>query len=119
MAIFRTTFEYQIDVNFIDKEKAESFFLESDWKDCFYEFNDLDEAAEHVAMNFHNDSGQYEGGDLIKYIEGFGSFLFHREENEWRLTKGALKDSDELPCGDIIIKYEMNPECTEIREMEE
>ncbi|HAS6055306.1 TPA: hypothetical protein I7122_21475 [Vibrio vulnificus] len=118
MTTFRTTFEFQIDVNFVDREKAEQFFLESDWKEYFFDFNDLDDAAEHLARNFHMSDARYEEGKEWKHIEGFGSYYFDRHANVWRLTKDLLKNGDELPCGDVIIKYEMETDCTDITEFE-
>lgn len=117
MATLRTTFEFQIDINFTDKERANHFFIESDWKEHFYEFNDLDEVSEHLAINFDNASEQWEDGQHWKHIDGFGSYYYHREEKEWRLTKDMLKEGEELPCGEIVIKYEMNTECTDVTEL--
>ena len=55
-----------IKVQFSDPVKAKYVFLESDWKDCFFDYRDMTEVAEHVAWMF-----QTRGTDCI---EGFGAF---------------------------------------------
>ncbi|MGR5368424.1 hypothetical protein [Photobacterium damselae] len=117
MTIFRSTFELQIDVDFKDKIKAEQFFIEGTWKDHFYVFNDLDDAAEHLSLNFHKYSDSWEDGGSWKYIEGFGSFLYNKDTKSWHLTS---KDGEvgDFECGDIEIKYEMELDCTDTRELE-
>lgn len=118
MATLRTTFEFQIDVNFVDKEKAEQMFLESDWKEFFFEFVDLDDVAEHLAMNFHRYDEKWEDDARWKHIEGFGSYRYNKESKAWHLA-GEGDGNNEFECGNIIIKYETETECTDVTEVED
>ncbi|MBD1559523.1 hypothetical protein HC752_21505 [Vibrio sp. S9_S30] len=116
MTTLRTTFEFQIDVNFIEKDKAEAMFIESDWKDVFYTFIDLDEVAEHLALNFHQYDEKWEKGEYWKHIEGFGSYKYNSDTKAWHLA-GEGDENGEFECGDIIIKYESKTECTDVTEL--
>ncbi|EJC6874005.1 hypothetical protein MX838_004349 [Vibrio parahaemolyticus] len=114
MTTIRTTFEYQIDVNFLDIDKARSFFLKSDWKDCFYTFNFIEDVAKHLADNFHNYNAVLEKGKEWRHIEGFGSYYREPKTNTWRLDKDSIEEISGINCGDIHIHYYMETECSNV-----
>jgi len=97
----------EIDVNFIDEKKSYNHFIKGDWKESFYDFDDLDEIAEHIACNFHHASSEFrkiEGKHrFVKFIEGFGDFV-QQDNGLYRLTE----DID--GGGDIDVSYEMELE---------
>jgi len=105
----RTSFEMEIDVNFMNEEQSLNHFIKGDWKDSFYTFNDLDELAEHISYAFHITSDEFRKRDgkhiFVKFIEGFGDFI--RQEN------GSYELSEEPDeGGKIIVNYEMTLEPT-------
>ncbi len=58
MAKRRTSFEMEIDVNFLNQERSFKHFIEGDWKESFFTFDDLDEVAKHLAYCFHIESSK-------------------------------------------------------------
>ena len=62
----------EIDIQFSDESKAEAFFIEGDWKETFFTFNDLEDVSRHIAYGFQ----QAVGGWMVSNvdIEGFGRF---------------------------------------------
>ncbi|CAH7194891.1 hypothetical protein [Vibrio alginolyticus] len=117
MSCFRNTFEYQIDVEFIDSNKAKLMFIDSDWKDIFYEFSDLEEVSEHLARNFHNANETLSDG-LCRYVEGFGDFKYDANSSTWLIISKDGLTENQLECGGIRIKYEMKPQCSSTQKIE-
>ncbi len=107
MSKIRTSFEMEIDIDFLDEKSSFKHFIEGDWKESFYTFEDLNEVAEHISHNFHIANSELKKVNdeyrWVKFIEGFGEFV--EQDN------GAFKLTEELNGGgDITVNYEMELE---------
>lgn len=112
MKKFNCTLEAKVDVAFSSPEKAEAFFIESDWKESFFQLDTLDEVAEHLSYAFfvvHREwSTKYKC--FYKFVEGFGDFFLQKNGT----YKGGASDGE---AGEIIIETDEDLEvswCTEI-----
>ncbi|MDA9557766.1 hypothetical protein N9R79_09795 [Vibrio sp.] len=114
---FRSLIKCEIDVNFVDQEKAKAFFIDGDWKDIYYEFLDLEEAARHLAFAFHNAPEKLSEGGLFRDVDGFGEYFYSRDNKEWRLTDKYVPNGVGMPCGEIIISYESELQCSQAEEI--
>lgn len=94
----RCLFEMEIDVKFLDKEKAEAHFIDSDWKESFNEYFSLGELAEQLAYVFHIESSRWNSDHraFTKFVEGFG--LFVENDQIWHLK-------EDTETGGIVITY--------------
>lgn len=103
MRKFKATLSAEFTVDFEDEKKAESFFLEGDWKESFYEFEDLEELVEHLLLNFFNADEKWDTdeGKRYKNVEGMGTYYLFSDTKEWKLIP---KEGNELPCGQITLK---------------
>ncbi|HHJ3076722.1 TPA: hypothetical protein ACPVZG_000512 [Vibrio parahaemolyticus] len=103
MRKFKATLSAEFTVDFEDEKKAESFFLEGDWKESFYEFEDLEELVEHLLLNFFNADEKWDTdeGKRYKNVEGMGTYYLFSDTKEWKLIP---KEGSELPCGQITLK---------------
>ena len=103
----RTSFEMEIDVSFLDEESSFKHFIESDWKESFYTFDNLDDVAEHISYAFHIANNEFQKIDgkyaFVKFIEGFGDFI-QQDNGHYKLTEKF--DGG----GDITVNYEMELE---------
>lgn len=115
---FRNKIECEIDVNFVDHEKAKGFFIDSDWKDCFFKFVDLEEVAEYLALAFHNSPESTDEDGRFKCVDGFGEYFYSHEDKVWRLTDRYLPQGGVLPCGEITIRYESALQCSQTDELD-
>lgn len=113
---FKNTIQCEIEIDFKDKAKAKAFFIDGDWSETFYEISDLDELASILGFAFHNAEERLRQG-LVKSIEGFGDYIYSYEKKEWRLNDRQLSEGEELPCGDIVIKYTSELQCIETEEI--
>ncbi len=85
------------EVAFAVPHKAEAFFIESAWKDSFFDFNDLEDVSEHIIMTFHNSESETIDGDKCMHLEGFPVFKCSLEHSDlWR--------AHSVECGSIVIK---------------
>jgi hypothetical protein len=100
----RVDLRAEINVVFVDPSLAYEFFIDGDWKEGFWTFEDLDELAEHLAYAFHMTSGEYKEIDgehqHIRDLEGFPYFVRH---------KGYFI-GDSKVTGPIVISYEQELE---------
>ncbi|MCY9861384.1 hypothetical protein OTK49_02485 [Vibrio coralliirubri] len=113
----RSTFDCKIDVDFQDPAKAQAYFIDGDWRDFFYAFDNLEEVTEHLALNFHKADEYYDHEGLNRSIEGFGSYVYQPETHEWRLSEDAEPDEESLDCGMIVIRYEQDLKCSDIEKL--
>jgi len=77
------SFQQDISVEFHDEEKALEYFIAGDWKDTFFEFNDLDDFAEFLAnIAKYKMIGEVVSGDQFRTltIEGVPFFTFQGGE---------------------------------------
>lgn len=107
MANYRTSFQMEIDVQFSDPDAAISYLKSKEWADYFFKFDDLGDAAEHLANAFHATSDQWDGKNkrFSKFIEGFGEFFCDSSDG----YKYKFLDKSEN-LGNITISYEMELE---------
>lgn len=108
---FKATLECEIEVDFSDKEKAQAYFIDGDWKEYFYTFDGLDEFTRHLVYAF-NESEEMLRGGRIKFVEGIGEFIHDRSKNEWRLTHKNLQEGESFLCGQIVIRYVQDTHCS-------
>lgn len=113
---FKNTIQCEIEVDIKDREKAKAFFIDGDWSEIFYEISDLDELASILGFAFHNAEERL-GQGLFKSIEGFGDYIYSYEKKEWHLTDRLLEEGEDLPCGNIVIKYISELESIETEEI--
>ncbi|MDP2566481.1 hypothetical protein [Pseudoalteromonas marina] len=113
---FKNTIQCEIEIDFKDKAKAKAFFIDGDWSDVFYEIDDLEELAGILASLFNN-APERLGKGLYRSIEGFGDYIYSYEKKEWNLSDRQLPEGEELPCGDIVIKYASELQCIETEEI--
>lgn len=110
----RSLIECEIDVEFVDQGKAEAFFIDGTWRETFFDFADLEEAGEHLALQFHKAAEFIDSGAVNRSVEGFGQYVYNKKEGHWRLTEKYVEDGGALPCGDIIIRYETELGCSQV-----
>ncbi len=102
---FEVDLKATVKVQFSDEAKVKEFFIEGDWKECFFEFSDLTEIAEHLAFVVQK-FGSFN-------IEGFGDFVresnyyVSHQPNEYgsiyiELSEGLEVDYTTETTGDIV-----------------
>ena len=81
MKTLRCTFEMEIDVQFENPEASEAYFIRGDWKETFYDLDDLEQVAEHLADGFHHESDSWDTEAKAHYrmVEGFGYFYDQKD----------------------------------------
>lgn len=89
--------QMNIEISFEDKEKSEEYFIHGDWKNYFYEYDNLEEIAGHIAYAFNVCPTHWskERKTDFKFIEGFGEF-FREDNTKW------INFSDET--GNIMVE---------------
>jgi hypothetical protein len=115
---FRNRLECEIDIDFVDLDKAKAYFIGSDWAEDFFEFEDIEDLAEHLSFNFHQAREILKDG-LVRFVEGIGEFVYSYENKEWRLTDKYLPEGEVLPCGDIVIRYESELQSAGVEELDD
>ena len=108
---FKATLECEIEVDFSDKDKAKTYFIDGDWQEYFYAFDGLDEFTRHLVYAF-NESEEMLRGGRIKFVEGVGEFIYDRSKKEWRLTHKNLQEGESFLCGQIVIRYVQDTHCS-------
>ncbi len=108
MGSYETSFEMQIRIHFHVPDKVKQLFIDSDWKNHFWTFDDLQELAEHISRQIHYETEiLIKTGDDRKWakdLEGFGQFI--RDQGTYTLV---CSDSG-IPL--ISAKYETELEPT-------
>lgn len=102
IAKYKCNIEQEVQVKFKDPEKAKEVYLGDDWKSVFFDFDDLDAVAEHLAYVVDENSGHWnrETKRTEQFIEGFGAF-------EWKGGgKFELVDLAAIAGGGIVITIE-------------
>lgn len=102
---FTRSFKTELSIEFSDAEKAEKFFIDSDWSEFFFSSSDMEDFSEILLEQFINSQhgSIYVKGKVVgrgKDIEGYNHFLSNFDCDEYKSS------SDEY--GDIIIKVEEN-----------
>lgn len=99
---FECEFKAICEVEFLTPEKTLDYFLNSDWKDCFFTFDELSEVAEHLSyqvLKFSFDMLEFDGEyQPCYYPEGFPPFLVLDDNEPNTFT---AKDNE---MGDIQIR---------------
>lgn len=97
---FKVEMGLEYKIVFTDTKKANNYFIEeSGWRECFFDFDDLQDLAEHISFAFHK-TPLYciFGGDGPRVeVEGFMPFI--------RKTYDSFESSYE-DYGSIIIVVE-------------
>jgi hypothetical protein len=78
------TIQTEVSVLFHHPEKTESYFIDGDWGNYFYRLDDLDELAEHIALNARwNGVNLHKDSETASYewvIDIEGCPLFYRKD---------------------------------------
>jgi len=114
MKKFRNEFILEIDVAFEDEEKAHAFFIDSDWKESFWDLGDLEGVSEHLSYAFHQYSEEWDTDEKAwgKNLEGFGYFIYRNSDGLW-----VSKSENDEEFGSIKIRYENELECESTMEI--
>ena len=109
MTKFRTEFDMQIDVQFVDPEKSKAFFIDGDWKNSFWEFEELNEVAADIAHSFNLEDSQWNPRfkKICKFIEGYGTFV--KEGDVYITTNLGTEEAGEIR---ILEAQELQPVST-------
>ena len=101
MTKYRTDFEMQIDVEFVEPEKAKAFFIDGDWKESFWSFDDLDEVAESISRLFFYEVEHWnrEQKAFVRFLEGYGYFV--------RQGDVYISSKEYAEAGEIRIREEL------------
>ena len=77
MSKFTSHFTSAVLVEFSDDQLAKELFIDSDWKETFYSFCDLQDVAGHISWGFQAAPAEWSGKykSNFKFIEGFGDFF--------------------------------------------
>jgi len=102
MKKFRNTFEMEIDIKFEDEGKAIECYINSDWKDVFWDVNSIKDLSEDLALCFIKTPERWfsDGDDsnIGRFVEGFGTFIYDGKDSY------IFKDRYGNSGGDITIK---------------
>lgn len=101
---FRCGFEIEIDVQFDNPEIAEERFCRVEWKTLFYALEDLEEVAETLATEFHQESDKWDWDEnkVFRDIEGFGRFI-RQEDGTYKADEASVADIGTM----VTIRYEV------------
>lgn len=112
----RTSFEMEIDVEFVDPEKAQGYFIDGTWKNVFYAAINLEDLVQNLATDFHNGYDKLSEDSKIwgRFVEGFG-FFEKQKDNTYRRNE----TSSICGGGMIIIRYEQELEAFQTDELTE
>ncbi|MBL0523181.1 hypothetical protein JD523_20195 [Aeromonas enteropelogenes] len=83
----------QISVEFADPDKSHAYFVDGDWKETFWDVDDLDDLARDIGHNFMNATA---GGMTRKvYLEGFGD-LISNGNGQWISCQEATEEYGQI-----------------------
>lgn len=83
----------EFSVEFADPEKSHAYFVEGDWKKCFWSVSDLEELAGQIAIFFHHASAGCFSSKV--YLEGFGDFISNGTD-QWISTTDATAEYGQI-----------------------
>ena len=83
MIEYKCIIEAEVNVSFSDEGKASDYFIDGDWKDCFFEAMDLEEFVQILSLGFFNTEDSFLDGELVRAVEGFVVFVYDDEENKY------------------------------------
>lgn len=104
---YKTTLESEVVVEYSDPELAEEFFIRGDWRNVFFQFDDLTELTEFISLAVFNEREHFfvENRDTdeefcgwVKDIEGFAPFMQQAQDEHYT--------SENPEYGKIIVWYE-------------
>lgn len=76
MKTFDVDFEMQYRVEVENPDAIQAYFIEGDWKDLFWEIEDLEDFVRSLTLSFdrHPEYWDRERGGSTRMVEGFGEF---------------------------------------------
>lgn len=103
---YNVEFNMEINVSFEDEDEAENYFCFGDWKNTFWDLDDVEDLARSIAENFHGtpDSWNRKLSVFTRFVEGFGEFV-QIESGKWQLSDEFIQYG-----GQIFVEYEMELE---------
>jgi len=92
-------YESKIVIEFCDPEKARAYFIDGDWKDSFYTFDDLEEVADLLGSQLVDEGSWRWNFEINKWgcssCEGFPEFQLNGKEitsfNDYGADHGEIK----------------------------
>lgn len=84
-------------ISFLEPERAQAYYIDGDWKENFYEVDDLEDLAEHISLGLFNepdnlferdpkDPSKFRRG-FSRFVEGFGRFVRDGSPNKYELDE--------------------------------
>lgn len=120
---FKGELECHLEVVISDKEKAKAFYLEGEWKDYFVNPS-FSTFTSHVACAFLDSCEEFTYSrfrrrvtGIVRSVEPVGTFQYDSEKNEWRLIENYEKVGEPLLCGEIIIRFLLEPYCNSLHDL--
>lgn len=116
----RTTLQSEIDIVFDNPKKAKEYFIDGEWKESFFKFDELKEVAEHLAYAFYVTPEQYnfDKKRYEKFIEGFGNCSSCVDEESHSYTYTFLDDAIDYGTIKISIASELTPTDVDITDQD-
>lgn len=82
MSKFTSLVSKELEITFSDFEKAEAYFIDSDYHEYMYDFSDMEDLVDGLSIMFTKyPSGWDFDKGLYKDIEGFG--VFYCKGDKW------------------------------------
>lgn len=109
MKKFNVELKQEVEVEFSSVNKAKKYFIKGDWKDFFYAYENLEELASDLALNFSNPRGvtsyDWVKGCYTMFIEGFGEFISTGSCYDFSLTSEEFGTVKIKVCTDMYVDY--------------
>lgn len=86
---FNVELKVEFEISFSDIVKAEEFFIDGDWRDTFYDYDDLEDLVDSLGLDFYTSrttvstDGNYK---KIRFVEGYGDFIYDPSIGEWECS---------------------------------
>jgi len=106
MIKFEANLEIEVTIEIHDHEAAHAFYIEGDWKDSFFKFDDLSEMVKHIAAVISSSCETFcrEKNEFYFELDGFGRFYSMDDRSGYLLENSAehggaiFVDPSELEC---------------------
>lgn len=90
MKVFDADFEMQIKVEIENPDAITAYFIKGDWKEYFWDIDDLEEFVSSFAHAFQATPEYLRDGLFLKDIEGFGVYSREPGEKAFQLSAEGI-----------------------------